>query len=555
MAQRPEIESGKTKLDKPFFENIFDLIEERAPLLDGRVPSENLPSLFRTTDTQPFRADSIWNAPIGNEAFFEGAGAAATADFLDNSPVINDTLNGYGFYLNIARPTDPIGTGTYQGANGPVVLRHRIPYDPVISSGSDGSMRVIDGRFAYDYWKTTKVDDVTYTADFITRTDLLGTGRNTGTRAARFPTSGGLIRSHELAKCYIPHALCISIPPTSLKRGFVWPAAAEDAAGVTYSGEVPMGSFFAIPPSVDIAALSLSQEGYALAECLQNYGLYVGDASGSAAISVDGEAAVVMRSALERLRADWAAIFAQLRRVTNVGTNAGGPGPRRVAASGGVAVRADYQETVIDVLTARLRATSGVVIASDSCKAAADPVASTDGALGGRSIAWTGWPQQYRKVDGTLKRIAAPDGATRILLADPGSRNVRFGARLVKRQSSGWAYVVGSADGSNNHYRFAWTSTGSAQLQKVSGGTMSVVLGTGLPNGTVVDGTYIDIMIYGTNIYVLLNGEVVIEAQDSANLAHGQTGFLAPPDTNIAFDEIRWRNVPRLFRKPRVDAA
>ncbi|AXQ63887.1 minor tail protein [Gordonia phage Horus] len=525
-----------------------------APTVDARVPASNLPALFRTTDSQPFTADSIWNTPIGQGATFEAAGSAATANFLAATPAINDTLNGYGFYNNIARPSDPMCTGSYTPSGGSAItFTHRIPYDPVISTGSDASMRVIDGRFAYDYWKTVKVNEYTYTADFITRTDLLGTGRNAGTRAARFPTAGGLIRSHELAKCYIPHALCISIPPTSLKRGFVWPAADEDAPSVTYSGEVPMGSFFAIPPSVNIASLSLSQEGYALAECLQNYGMYVGDASGSAAISVDGEAAVVARPALERMRTDWTTLFAQLRRVTNVGTVAGAPGQRRVPAAGPVAIRADYQETVIDVLTARLRATSGAILTSENCAVDVDPIVSTNAANGGRSLTWTGWPAQYRINGGAIKRIAAPDGQTRILLINPGNRNVRLGFMVQAMHASGFAYAVVATSDSSNHYRVAITSGGSMHLQR-NVGAVTTALSPALPNGTIGVNKYVELMVYGPSISVLVDGDVVAEVVDTSNLQGTQCGIYLPSDTSIAWKSLSVRSVPRLFRKPRVES-
>ncbi|UAW08282.1 minor tail protein [Gordonia phage Whitney] len=101
-----------------------------APTVDARVPASNLPALFRTTDSQPFTADSIWNTPIGQGATFEAAGSAATANFLAATPAINDTLNGYGFYNNIARPSDPMCTGSYTPSGGSAItFTHRIPYD------------------------------------------------------------------------------------------------------------------------------------------------------------------------------------------------------------------------------------------------------------------------------------------------------------------------------------------------------------------------------------------------------------------------------------------
>ncbi|QKO02351.1 minor tail protein [Gordonia phage BlingBling] len=531
-----------------------------APTVDARVPASNLPVLFRTTDSQPFAADSIWNTPIGQGAAFEAAGAAATASFLSGAPALNDTLNGYGFYLNVARPADPIGVGSYVNSGGQTVTyTHRIPYDPVISGGSDGSMRVIDGRFAYDYWKTVKVDDFTYTADFITRTDLLGSGRNSGTRAARWPTAGGLIRAHEVSKCYIPHALALAIPASSLKRGFVWPASAEDATSLVYSGEVPMGSFFAIPPSVDLSTLNLSPEGFALAECLQNYGGYVGDQSASVAIAVEGEAAVVMRPAVERMRTDWNnTIFPALRRVTNVAEIAGGPGVRRVAAPGPVAIRTDYQETIIDVLAARLRVSSGALITSETCTTPVSPIGSTptNVGLGGRAIAWAGFTDQFRIDTGNLKRIASPDGTPRAITLDVGAHNVRFECILTTRHAAGTFYLGAGAVDNSNTYRVAIPSNGSLSIQKVVGGGTAIPLqGTSAPAGIVpASGARVGIMVYGPTIYALINGEVVAEGSDSALQNGTRIVVLAPSDTTWAIRELTVRTVPRLFRKPRADA-
>ncbi|QDM55909.1 hypothetical protein SEA_TRAX_22 [Gordonia phage Trax] len=544
---------GGTPITAAKLNRLEQAVEAAAPTVDSRVPAANLPSLFRTTDSQPFAADSIWNTPIGDGCSYEAAGAAATASFLAGTPAINDGLNGYGFTLNIARPTDPLVTATYTPSGGsPITFTFRCPYDPVISTGTDLSMRVIDAGRAIDLWKTVKVNDYTYTADFITSTDLLGTGRNAGTRAARWPTAGGLIRQHEIAKCYIPHAIAVSIPGTSLKRGFVWPASAEDASGVTYSGEVPMGSFFAIPPSVDIGSLGLSSEGFALAKCLQDYGAYVGDQSGSVAISAEGDAAVNMRPALERMRTDWTAtLFPLLRRVTNVGTTAGGPGNRRVPAAGPVAIRADYQETIIDTLTARMRAMTPALLTSESYAVDSDPIVATDAGLGGKPFNWTGWPSQYRNSGGATRRIAAPDGQTRILLVNPG-RNMRIGFTVKAMHASGFAYAVVAASDSQNHFRLAVTSGGSCHIQRIVGG-VNTSISPALPNGTIGVGKYVELMVYGPNVYVFVDGELVADATDTSALFGNQCGIYFPSDTNIAWKVDRFHPVPRLFRKPRTE--
>ena len=112
-------------------------------------------------------------------------------------------------------------------------------------------------------------------------TTLKGSGTHLGVRAAGTPGMAGLIRAHELRGLKIPHALAVAVPNTVLKSGFVWPAKSQDTDGAyAYSGQVPMGSLFAIPGSVNLAGLGLSAEGLALGKALQNYGAYVVDRSG-----------------------------------------------------------------------------------------------------------------------------------------------------------------------------------------------------------------------------------------------------------------------------------
>ncbi|QDK01993.1 hypothetical protein SEA_GIBBLES_34 [Gordonia phage Gibbles] len=549
-------------LDKPLDEQLPQGLKDAleadgtfVALADGKIGAEKLPSVFRTTDSQPFAADSIWNTPVGSDCQFQQSTDPATQSFLAATPAINDTLNGYGFYLNIASPTDPVCTASYTNSgNGQTyTFQFRCPYDPVISTGTDLSMRVIDGDKAYDLWKTTKTGLYTFTAEFITVTDLTGTGRNAGTRAARFPTSGGLIRTHELAKCHIPHALCISIPGTSLKRGFVWPAAAEDAPGVTYSGQVPMGSFFAIPPSVNVSALSLSPEGMALAKCLQNYGMYVGDQSGSAAISVEGEAAVSIRPALERMRADWNTLFPMLRMVSNVDTNAGGPGLRRVPKTGPVGIRTDYQETKIDLMADKLLALSGARITSEDAKTPVDPIVSLSAGMGGNTYPLTGWPAQYRIFNGALRRVASPDGQARILLFNPGIRDFRMRWRVTNMHTSGFSYAILAATGSSEHYALAVTSQGSCHIQRVLGGVRTS-LSPALPNGTVGVNKEFEFGIRGPKLWFSVNGETLADAIDTSNMAGTQHGVYFASDANMGWTLLDFHNVPRLARKPRVEA-
>ncbi|MEY1677228.1 hypothetical protein AB4Z55_23940 [Gordonia sp. ABKF26] len=517
-----------------------------APTVDTRVPAANLPEVYRTTDSQPFAADSIWNTARGDGCTFESAADPATANLLTATPVLNDFTNGYGFNIDVASPTDPLGTGTYPGGS----FTHRMPRNARIATGTDASMRIIDGIYAYDYWHTTKVDDVTYTADFITRTDLRGSGRNAGTRAARFPTAGGLIRTHEVAKGHIPHALCMSIPLSCLKRGFVWPAAAEDAndGAHVYSGQVPMGSFFSIPTSVNVSTLGLSPEGLALARSLQDYGVYIGDASGSAALSVEGEAMRLIPAAVDRMRADWTALFPMLRRVTNVGTVGGGPGARRAPATGPVAVKSDVVDVQVSALRRSFELSGGDLITSASFRLTGSSVLDTTDCLyGGVPKAWSGFVSECEISNGALRRIASNDGVARAVILDHGAKDARVEILVTARQASGTTYVLARSADSQNTYRAAFTSTGTASLQKVVGGGS----GISLPNsstaaGVVKAGTKFGIGVFGTTIVLLIDGQVAATAVDASLQTGAKSGLLLPADTTLAIGALWVNSIPQI---------
>ena len=531
-----------------------DLDSQYAAMTDGRVPSSLLPTLYRTTAQQPFASDSIWNTPLGSQATYESSSATMTANLLACSPAINDTLNGYGFYINVAMPSDPLGTGSYTDSTSGTTytFTHRMPYQAVISSGTDKSMRIIDGRYAYDYWKATKVNDLTYSASFISRTDLLGSGIGSGTRAAKWPTAGGLIRTYELVSCYIPHALAMSIPTTALKRGYVWPALSEDALTVTYSGEVPMGSFFAIPPTVDITSLGLSPEGYALAESLQNYGAYIGDQSGSAAIFVEGEAALTVRPALERMRTDWTTtIFPLLCRVTNASQSAvGAPGSRRVAPSGPITIDNNPLTAQLDQLRTRMRAAAGTMMTSESCRVAAATPGPTDILFGGTSFSWSGTPAQFQLAGGVLKRVDTPDGSSRAITLDVGIRDVRIEAIIAALPSTGTLSVMAGATSINSAYRVTINPDGSAALSKIISGSVTTLPGTTIAAGSIIVGSRVGLMLYGPRLFMLVNGEVMAEITDTDLTTNRLCGFTFGSSNVPALREVTVHSVPRLIRVP-----
>lgn len=283
----------------------------------------------RSAARHPFSSSSVWNTAIGSGAKFESRSAAGTAAFLGAKPVINRDL--WSVAVRTTTTRDPLVT--LNAVRNGKTYTIRIPADTVATGGTDKHVTLIqpDGVTAYDAFKFEKLSDGTWSAQIVVVTDLRGTGIGSGSRAAGVPAIAGLIRSEELAALRIPHALAVAVPNNVLKTGPVWPASRQDGdAATSYSGTVPMGSLLAIPGSVDIDALPLSAEGRALAHALQNYGAYVVDRAGTAALYCELACDAAQTA---RMTADWKILHSEMRMVTNSSaTSVGGGGTPRIAA-------------------------------------------------------------------------------------------------------------------------------------------------------------------------------------------------------------------------------
>ncbi|MEK9280214.1 MULTISPECIES: hypothetical protein [unclassified Bradyrhizobium] len=100
---------------------------------------------------------------------------------------------------------------------------------------------------------------------------------------------GGLVTQDELNNLSIPHALGIELDTHQLAAAtgpnhagqFTFPAVSADGdSAASYTGTIPMGAHFALPPNIDLAAAGLTPEGLALAKAYQTYGGYVVDMAG-----------------------------------------------------------------------------------------------------------------------------------------------------------------------------------------------------------------------------------------------------------------------------------
>lgn len=112
-------------------------------------------------------------------------------------------------------------------------------------------------------------------------------------------------------------------------RQFVWPSTTCDSGSVSqgnatfYNGIIPLGTFFAIPPAVDLNSLGLTAGGLMLARALQKYGGVDNDSTvGTFGLcQLDYDASTNYRDLVLGMSTDRQTIRAQLRRVTNYDRN------------------------------------------------------------------------------------------------------------------------------------------------------------------------------------------------------------------------------------------
>jgi len=282
----------------------------------------------------PFSAASPWNTPMGSGATFQTSGQQPTADLL-NTAYDRDLASfqwSHPIYWSAA--SDPLVTVTEDGGR---VLQYRIPVGAtpalpdITTASSDSHMHVVqpDGKTLNEAWLFEWTSSTTATAGYMAINDLTGDGITDGVRGYGGSAIGGLLRKHEVANRYIPHAIALSTWYEYMKlNGFVWPAQREDSSAPTlYHGNIGMGTFAGIPPAVNIAGLGLNADGLALATALQDYGLYVVDSSQAWAIYAEPGSD---ETRLDAMWADMPTIRAQVRAVTNnTAVNVGGGGTRR----------------------------------------------------------------------------------------------------------------------------------------------------------------------------------------------------------------------------------
>lgn len=299
----------------------------------------------------PFNKNSAHHRPMGTGAVFAGDDHPSTRVLRQNGFGTINSDNGWGTNIYEPEAGDPRMTVRHAGVNPfnpgggdhglPVTLK--VPTHAQNNEKVDSVVIITDGNYTahqFYQWRSKAwraghhppSDPQGPTARLAKQWDLRSEG-HTGPGGARVGSSGsgvaglfGLNRGHELNTpgYKIQHVMQVALSRDKkpacgmmMKNQVVWPASGKDGSCTNdenCGGAIPYGGLLAIPPSVKISSLGLSEPGHRVAEQLQQYGAYAIDTSSCPTSRADQH---VSREVLQKLKADMQRIYPHLRLVLN----------------------------------------------------------------------------------------------------------------------------------------------------------------------------------------------------------------------------------------------
>ena len=293
----------------------------------------------------PFNKNSAHHRPIGSGAQYASGTHPATKDWLKAGRFHINVGGSWGVSVVDVTASDPLRT-----VNGRLITQINIKGLPdQVRFPKSGFQTNIQHRSAngwYDghavvYDRSTGIPHEFYQYDWnggnplasqLREWDIRGLGHGTkqgqylGATATGVASMFGLLRGHEINTpgYEIEHALQIALPAGAgckimLSRDITLPATSRDGSAGNpnnNTGNIPYGGLLALPASVDISKLGLSEPGRRLAEGIRNYGIYVVDKGGcdAGAIRADQH---VNGATLSKLSADIPKIYPHIRMVLN----------------------------------------------------------------------------------------------------------------------------------------------------------------------------------------------------------------------------------------------
>jgi hypothetical protein len=253
-----------------------------APLILGSSPSASRATLTATGGL-PYTPDGPFNSPIPKSAAFDPHSAAIVAGLV-SGPVAN--LYEYGTPVYTVNQLIPTVQVRCTADFGPCELANThvpIPVGAQPSKGTDASMSIVDlrTRTVFDFWQAKRYPDGSWTTSWGTKSALDGSGLDPiGSTAAGFSVLAGLIRTFEIERGSIEHALVFSSEMACNGPGR-YPATHSD--GLSNDPHcIPEGARVQLDPTIDVRAIpGITRGEIAVARALQVYGAYCRDRGGA----------------------------------------------------------------------------------------------------------------------------------------------------------------------------------------------------------------------------------------------------------------------------------
>jgi hypothetical protein len=279
---------------------------EVSPGGDAPAPTPPAPTPPAPTAPAPiFAPDSIWNAPLADDAALDPSGAqlvhvlqdtVAQNEAARTGPWIATNESGVPLYrVPASQPLVRVQlhTGWWGASLQTAFEAVPVPQDARPGTGWDAHMVVwqpstdrywefFHMRKLSDGWHADyggAIENVSQSSGYFSEDSWPGLSENYwGATATSLPLAGGLMRIDELQAGKIPHALALVIP-YARPRAYAWPAQRTDGSSDDPAG-VPEGARFRLDPHLDLSKLRLPPMTRMMAQAAQRYGLVVVDQTG-----------------------------------------------------------------------------------------------------------------------------------------------------------------------------------------------------------------------------------------------------------------------------------
>ena len=231
---------------------------------------------------RPFADSSAWNQPVPAGHAVDPGSAAMVARLASGHQVAD--LYEFGVPVFVATDATPRYRVDCLQDWGVCELEDRavpIPQEARPSSGSDGAMVVVDlaTRTSYEFWQY-RFNAGRPTVSWGDTSNVDGDGRDSTAVGAGVSRLAGVVRTHEVRRGVIDHALVFST--SWCQQGTFRSPATKTDGKYSGTGAVPEGARVQLDPTLDVDAIAgITPVERMVAKALQVYGAYNIDCGGA----------------------------------------------------------------------------------------------------------------------------------------------------------------------------------------------------------------------------------------------------------------------------------